>query len=759
MSQELELALQHHQAGRLAQAEQLYRQILARQPANPDALHFLGVLAHQVGRNEEAIELIESAHRNGRAHAHSLNSLGMAYLGAGRPKEAKRCLTKALALKADYAEAHSNLGAALKALGQMKEAEASYRRALALMPDSPPLHYNLANLLVAAERLPAAEAAYTRALELAPDYAQAHNNLGHLLWRQGRYEEALPSCQAAVALDAGYAEARHNLGKVLEDLGRAEEAEQAYRDALALEPDQVETRLNLGNVLLAAARYEDAEQCYRAVLELHPRLAIAWYNLGNLLARLDRHEEALAAYRTVIELDPGFAPARWIVAMSQLPAVYTTAEEPARARARFSQELERLGQWLAAQRRLSAEAIAQHPFHLAYQEENNRELMTRYGALCHQVMNKNPSGAPGPRASGRRLRVGIVAAQMRQHSVWDALVRGWVRLLDPERFELLLFHLGRQQDEETRAAARLAARFEQGPKSLAQWIGLIREHQPDVLIYPEIAMDMTTIRLAALRLAPVQVTSWGHPETSGLPTMDYYLSAELMEPAGAQDSYSERLITLPNLGCWYEERPADSRAVDLAGFGIEPAARLFVCPGTPFKYAPGHDWVLPAIARRVPGARFLFFTYRIPSLSAKLQRRLQQVFEREGLDFRAHVSLLPWLSPPQFHGLMKQAHVFLDTIGFSGFNNAVQAVESGLPPVTREGRFMRGRLASAVLKRLGLPELIVDSEKDYVALAERLALDDAYRGALRERLAAARPALYADVSAVRGLEDFLSQLR
>jgi predicted O-linked N-acetylglucosamine transferase (SPINDLY family) len=344
---------------------------------------------------------------------------------------------------------------------------------------------------------------------------------------------------------------------------------------------------------------------------------------------------------------------------------------------------------------------------------------------------------------------------MREHSVWDAFVRGWVRLLDPDRFELQLFHVGFKQDAETQSARSRAARFEQGPKTLPEWIALIGSACPEVLLYPEIAMDMTTVKLAGLRLAPVQATSWGHPETSGLPTIDHYLSAQLFEPDGAEENYSERLVRMANLGCWYEERAVDPVSVDLESFGIERGASVFVCPGTPFKYAPQHDWVLPAIARRVPAARFLFFTYRIVELSKKLHRRLQQAFERESLSFEQHVRFLPWLSRPQFYGLMQRADVYLDTIGFSGFNTALQAVECGLPVVTREGRFLRGRLASGILKRLGLGELIGATQAEYVALAERVALDSSYRTELRQRMAAARRVLYEDRAAIRDFEDFL----
>ena len=758
MSAQLDIALEHHQAGRLAQAEALYRRVLELEPANPQALHLLGVLAHQVGRNEEAIQLIEEAHRHGGTRPQSLNSLGIAYLASGRPREAKRCLTKALAMKADYADAHSNLGAAQKELGDLKEAERSYRRAVALMPESPQLHYNLGNLLAAVGRLKDAEQSYLRAIEYSPTYAQAYNNLGHVLWRQGRFQEALPRCRNAVTLDPHYAEAHHNLGRVLEDLAQAEAAEASYRAALDLEPDQIESRLNLGNLLHASGRYREAQDCFSAIVCAQPSLAIAHYNLANVLARVDRHQEALEEYRKVIDLDPGFSSARWTLAMSQVPAVSTSVEEALRCRKMFAAELAQLGEWLSTQKRIEPEAIAQYPFHVAYMEEPNRELLMRYGALCTRVMQPHFRTAASVGASTGRIRIGIVSAHVRRHSVWDALVRGWVHRLDAERFELALFHLGAQRDEETQWAQSSVARFEQGPRSLAAWVDAIRAYRPEVLLYPEIAMDMTTVRLASLRLAPIQATAWGHPETSGLDTMDYYLSGELFEPEGAEQHYSERLVRLPRVGCWYEERPVHPSPPDLASYGVERGSALFVCPGTPFKYAPQYDALLPAIARGVPGARFLFFTYRIPQLSEKLRLRLEQAFQCEGLSFEKHVRFLPWLSAAQFHGLMKEASVYLDTIGFSGFNTALQAIECNLPIVTREGRFMRGRLASGILKRIGMPELIAASESGYVALAQKLALDVSYRQTLSQRLTQERRALYGDVATIQALEQFLMRV-
>jgi predicted O-linked N-acetylglucosamine transferase (SPINDLY family) len=180
-----------------------------------------------------------------------------------------------------------------------------------------------------------------------------------------------------------------------------------------------------------------------------------------------------------------------------------------------------------------------------------------------------------------------------------------------------------------------------------------------------------------------------------------------------------------------------------------------ICPGTPFKYAPQHDRILPEIARRLTRCRFIFFTHRLAALSRKLSRRLEAEFARSGLDFEGFVSFVPWQDKAGFYGLMERADVFLDTIGFSGFNTALQAVECGLPIVTREGRFMRGRLASGILKRMGLTDLVASSEQDYVALAVRLAQDAEYRGHVRNRIAESSHALFGDLAPIRALETFL----
>jgi protein O-GlcNAc transferase len=318
------------------------------------------------------------------------------------------------------------------------------------------------------------------------------------------------------------------------------------------------------------------------------------------------------------------------------------------------------------------------------------------------------------------------------------------------------------QDQETLFAKSRASHFEQGGRGLRQWVDAIVGQQPDVLLYPEIGMDSMTGRLASLRLAPVQVATWGHPETTGLPTIDYYLSAEGLEPANAQENYTERLVTLPRLGCFYEPHEFVAAPPDLANLGIDPESPLLLCPGVPFKYAPQHDWVFTEIARRLGRCQFVFFTHQAsPNMSEKLRQRLEVEFARNRLDLDEFAIFIPWQNWPGFFGLLKRADVFLDTIGFSGFNTAMQAVECGLPVVTREGRFLRGRLASGILKQIGLQELVAQSEEDYIALVVKLVRDAGYREHIRERIEASRHILFEDVSLSKqpGQKLFCPELR
>ena len=215
IEQAFQTALGHHRAGRLAEAEAVYRQILAVQPHHADALHLLGVIAQQVGHPDAAIELIAKAIAAVPDYSDAHNSLGNALKDKGRLDEAVAAYYRAIALRPDYAEAYYNLGGALHCHGRLEEAVAAYRQAIIVRPDYPEAYYNLGGVMQEMGLADAAVAAYRHAIAIRPGYVEAHGNLGNALKSAGRVDEAIAAYEQAVAVSPGFGEAHYNLALAL----------------------------------------------------------------------------------------------------------------------------------------------------------------------------------------------------------------------------------------------------------------------------------------------------------------------------------------------------------------------------------------------------------------------------------------------------------------------------------------------------------------------------------------------------------------
>jgi predicted O-linked N-acetylglucosamine transferase (SPINDLY family) len=388
---------------------------------------------------------------------------------------------------------------------------------------------------------------------------------------------------------------------------------------------------------------------------------------------------------------------------------------------------------------------------------NNKDLLSRYGKLSRKIMAdwqlKN-NVTPIFSSFSEKIKIGIVGEQIRNHSVWNAITKGLVLNLDPSQFELHIFHLGSVSDHETEFAKSKSSTYTKDQSSLHGWASEIIKKHIEVLIYPEIGMHALTTQLANLRLAPIQLVTWGHPETSGLPTIDFYLSGDLFETEVSQNAYLEKLIKLPNLGCCYSPMPIVSDNFDLTKYDVDANEPILICAGTLFKYLPDHDWVWVELAKKIGNCKLIFFEMQ-EYWSSILKARLEKLFIKANLNIEEFILFIPRLPPNEFYGLLKKSDVFLDSIGFSGFNTAMQAVDCALPVVTRASEFMRGSLASGILKRMGMSDLITSTNMEYIELAVRLAQNKPYQNEIRNRLVISRDILYDDLEPIRALEEFL----
>jgi len=746
---------------RLDEALISFNQATSLKPDLAEAYNNRGITLKLLNRLDEALASYEKAISIAPEYAEAYNNRGNTLKELNRLDEALSAYEKAIRIKSDFAEAHFHTGVVLYELKRIEEALNSYDKALEIRPDYADAYNNRGNALIEKDLFVQALASFDKAISLKSDHAEAYNNRGNAFQALKKLEDALSSFDQAIAIKPDFANAHYNRGVVLQSLGRCGEALSSYSQAVAIKPDYAEAHYNLGNTLQKFDRFDEALASYNMAISIKPDSSGAYFNRGNVLFRIGRHIEAKDSYHEALLIKPGFSEARFSRAVSILPSVQTSATHTELCRQLFLQEMTDMENWFVNENlKDSHKAVgSMQPFYIAYQEENNQSLLSKYGSLCSKLMNyweqKNEIYQQR-KALNKPLKLGLVSGHIHQHSVWDALVRGWVENIDKNRFELFFFYTGTIKDKETEFAKSISTHFVECGE-LSDCVDEILKAQVDILIYPEIGMHPIPVQLASLRLAPVQFGSWGHPETTGLPTVDYYLSAELLEPDHSEKYYTEQLVKLPNLGCCYKYSAVLPESIELKKIGIAEDQPLLICPGVPFKYQPQHDHVFVNIAKKLGKCQFIFFTFKVNQLTEIFKERLDNLFLAAGMNSQDYCIFIPWQTKESFYGLMKRADVFMDTIGFSGFNTAMQAIECELPIVTREGRFMRGRLASGILKRIGLQELVALNEDDYVRLVIRLIQDKEFNCLIRKNIQERSHVLYNDLEPVKALENFIEQ--
>jgi len=272
-------ARENHMAGRLDEAERLYREVLAIIPHHADSRHLIGVIAYQTGQHETAIRMIGEAIAIDPNVASYRYNLGIALYGKGLVDEAIISLRCALSLKADYSVADFNLGYILQQRGMLDDAIVCYRRVIGLTPNDPNAHYNLGIILQQLGMLDEAIVCFRRAVDLKPDHAELYNSLGGALEEQSLSDEAIVCFRRAITLKPNYPEAHNNLGVALKRQGHLYESSTLYRTAIGLRPDYAGAHYNLGMALLAqgdmAVGWQEYEWRWKVPEEIRDQLKFA----------------------------------------------------------------------------------------------------------------------------------------------------------------------------------------------------------------------------------------------------------------------------------------------------------------------------------------------------------------------------------------------------------------------------------------------------------------------------------------------------
>lgn len=682
------------------------------------------------GRLPEAEAALRAWAEARPAHAEAQARLGMVLLSRAQPAAALPFLQAAARLEPGNPQAACLVGAACHTLGRLDEAAASYRRAIGI----------------------------------APRLERAYNNLGLVLHEQGELAAAESAFKAVLAFLPDYANAWANLGVVLAAAGRDGEALAALRHALRLRPADTGTALQLALCLERSGEPEEAMRllqacCGQEGAGVAPRMALA-----RMLAAANRAAEARALYARVLEREPGNLKAA-LGACLTLPLVHGSRAALEGERRRYEEgiaTLERMdaGPVRPAQAGQLLSDLAWVNFPLAYQGLDDRALQVRYGQWLTQVLRHAlPAWAhPQPPATyaGGKLRVGF-ASSLFYRSTVCAYFGGWVTGLDHDRFEVFVYHTGLREDDMTRAVAA-HAHYRHAPllggTAMAGLAHTIAADTLDVLVYPELGMTAELFPLAALRLAPVQCAGWGHPVTTGLPNIDYYFSSDAMEPPGAQTAYSEQLIRLPGLGTRYA-RPAAPLPATREDLGLPAGRHLVLFPHAPFKIHPDNDAVLAEIAVRDPQALFVLVEDRQPVLTRAVVARLEAALAARGCPPARHIKVLPYLRHADYLRLHTVCDLMLDCLHWSGGNTTLDAIACGLPVVTLPGATMRSCQSAAMLRMIGLEQLVATDAVGWIDLAHRLMNDGAWADTVRKRLRDRAGLLFDQAFPIAQLQDAL----
>lgn len=728
--QQIRAAQQLHRSGDLGRAIAAYGEVLAANPQLPEVWHLKGMAEHQSGRLDEA-------------QASAARAIAA---GGERPSF--------LLLE----------GGVLHDRGDLAGAEDRFRRVAAARPDWIAGHLELGRVHLDQGRVTDALADFQAATRADPRNVRAWNNVGIALQSLERLDEAVRAFTHTLSLDPGYALAHFNLARIYQLRGDAKRALEHAQAAVKHDDRMVEGWLLVGDIHRRSREPQPAIAAYAMAVRAAPGNAKARNAHADMLAEMGLYEEARRSYRQVGEQAPANLKAA-LGANLLLPQHYESVEHLESVRREYAAGLERLHE--AAPRfrfRNGERALAEARwtnFYLAYQGRDDRELQRRYGEFVRSVLQPAVPeffAPPERRAGGERIRVGFLS-----HFFFNCTAgryfSSWVTHLDPRRFETIVYYTNEWVADDTRAIAAAAGTFRHLPGrplyTLAQHVAA---DQLDVLVYPELGMHAETFTLASLRLAPVQCAGWGHPNTPGLEAIDWFISSEPMEPPGAQAHYNERLALLPGLGTRYrtpEGAPGGSRA----DFGIPEDRTAYLVPQSLFKIHPDNDEVIAEVLARDPRGHAVMFGANQDVITQAFAARLGRSLRKRGMDINERVHFIaPNIPHPTYLKLNRLCDVMLDTMHWSGGNTSLDALASGLPVVTLPGALMRGRQSQAMLRAVGVPELVAGSPEDLVAKVVELGRDADRRREISERIAANRGELFERDEPIRALERFLESL-
>ncbi len=719
-------------AGRLREAAALLGELLRRNPADADSMQLLGVIQFQNGYHKEGIKLADRATQIAPQNSEAWNNLGLMRHMSGDWDRAYAAMTKATDANPNYPDAWKNRAFLLQEAGEHEEALECLEHA----GESADVHFFKGNSLAALERYDESLTEFDQALERDPKLGDAWFNKGNSLLALDRPFEAMDSFREAQRLLGRSIPVHRGLAMALHQAGRSDEALAIIAQVRQWDPDDefapgIEETIREAIASMEAASFTAESEAERLYLARELQSQGKW---SLAVGALEGAESAGARFMRAIIM----------------PAIFESAEIPQAALNHLKSSLAELEADVPHLEDPLGE-VGMTTFHLPYFGVSDRSIQER---ICNLYREADPSllfevnHTPG---KGSRKKVGILSALLNQHTI-SRVFGGLIERLDKDKFEVVYLQLG-PSDKVSERLAKTVDRHVNLDVSLASSREQVAAEELDVLFYPEIGMDPQTYYLSMSRLAPVQVTTWGHPFTTGSPVMDYYLSSENLDRDEAQTEYTEKLVRLPSLGMYYQ-RPQAPPQWERSDFGLPDDKRLYGCPQMPFKFHPDFDRVLNSIVELDDKAMLVL----IEPQHANYKNILLERWSKSAPALAERIAWLPPMPLPNFLRLLQLCDSILTPIHFGAGRSSFDAFGVGAPVVTYEGEFLKSRITYAAYREMGISDLVANTEDQYVSLALRLAQDTEWQNHMRKAVSAKADVLFESKKAVNEFNAFFADL-
>ncbi|WP_417386261.1 tetratricopeptide repeat protein [Gimesia sp.] len=726
-------------------AEKSYQLALQLAPDDIGTLKNYAVFLTSQQKYEAAITMLQKAIELQPGCWEIRNNMGIVYSAQKDFESAIKCFQDALKQAPDNHDILFHLGKAFEESNETSQAIITYREVLEKHRNHPGSAFQLGSLMASLGDLDDAYEIFQSLYQSDQTNTASLYGMGSVRLRQKKFGSAVGYFELLVELDPNHLQSRLNLIELYSSQLRIEDAEEQIKQAIKDHPDNASLWIFRGFLCNQKKQTSKALKYFQRALELDDSNPSTYSNLASLYQGMGQFEEAKEALEKAFQLRP--LPEYRLAIASLLPPIPASLEAIEEVRLSFMEKIEEMH----ADRIQIDASIKLTPgtFYLAYQGYNDRPIIERMAGL-YQLKNTlswNPQN-PTVERDGR-IRIGFISNLFYAHTI-GSLMKGIIKNFDREKYHVITISPLKHNDHVAQEIRANSDEYVFLGIDLQQANQRLQSLELDILFYADIGMDPLIFSLATTRHAPVQCVTWGHPITTGLKTIDYFISSKLIEPEDAQEHYTEQLVQLDSLPSYYYRPALPEKIKNRGAFGLSDDEHIYACPQTLFKIHPEFDQILAGILKQDPKARIVM----IRDQSSKWKNLLVERFEKTFPDTVDRIHWLRGMSTADFLNLIYISDVLLDPLHFGGGNTSFQSMAIGTPVVTLPAKYMRGRGMLAIYNKMGIQDCVVSSIEEYIDLACHIGSDEAFRDQLRLKILSKSHLIFEDINTVREMESF-----